>query len=393
LQNNILSFFKNKGTFYLIGLIFITTCISCQKEIVPQNKNIKIPKVGIENTKMLYDMVKAYNTHNIIKRDDISYSFPEALGEIQTLFSYTYGDYHKFVENSFNLIDTVNFSLSGSNINGAQFCALTNEVLNICAAQRNSLSTNDTIYFFSVTFNILNQTNSSATVEVSTVLGTGSSNVSVNSGQTWPYRGNLGGFCKEKEDCGFNISNEKQAPYKIQLAVNYARPYVNPIIAISQGQEVVVINANTYKGTSYYAILNKNIPENENNRWMQLMNASNPIDSAAGDCMADFNCWRWKGPSDIYQDNSDSCYLSAPRKCIINSEAEHYYNRFLYSVLDCFQYYDCNYLINYTQEPFGGGVCIGNFCRYWWNNSIIIGKMIIVPTKPGDKKTFPSIIQ
>ncbi len=36
LQNNILSFFKNKGTFYLIGLIFITTCISCQKEIVHQ---------------------------------------------------------------------------------------------------------------------------------------------------------------------------------------------------------------------------------------------------------------------------------------------------------------------------------------------------------------------
>ncbi|MCA0333797.1 MAG: hypothetical protein LCH44_07580 [Bacteroidetes bacterium] len=46
-----------------------------------------IPANGISNTKMLFDMVKAYNNHNISNRDEISYTFPEALGGIIALHS------------------------------------------------------------------------------------------------------------------------------------------------------------------------------------------------------------------------------------------------------------------------------------------------------------------
>ena len=76
---------------------------------------------------MLFDMVKAYNNHNISNRDEISYTFPEALGEIQNLFSYAYGDYQTVCINSYKFVDTVNFSLTGTNLDNSQFCDLTTQ--------------------------------------------------------------------------------------------------------------------------------------------------------------------------------------------------------------------------------------------------------------------------
>jgi hypothetical protein len=86
-QNLISCTKRFRNVFYLFGFLVIPIFFGCQKEVIDKKESTIIPATGISNTKMLFDMVKAYNNHNISNRDEISYTFPEALGEIIALHS------------------------------------------------------------------------------------------------------------------------------------------------------------------------------------------------------------------------------------------------------------------------------------------------------------------
>lgn len=372
-------------------LLLIPMLNSCSKDKDIEQQKQDLPK-ELANTKKLYDIVKSYNNNELNLRDAISFTPQQAIDELEVLYSYAYGDYHVVSLTSYNYVDTVNITLQSNPVDGSAFTKLTNDVLAVCASQISRITASGTKCFYALELNILSQTGNSISLSVGGIYGT-NAGPTQPTGPTWPYKGNLGGYHRDDKDCqGVNAPGQIQAPAKIMQAVNAARPYINPIIDISQGQQVVITGQIQLFGNTKQIV--PGTPPSYNNRWHTLMNSVNPLDVTANDCVADNNCFKLRG----YWTNINAwdCNNSAPSKCIENSEAENYYNRFLYSTLDCMPYYNKNYFVMYNRGDYWDGyeVCVNaENCYYWWENNIVLANRNIVPTKPEDKKEIPAEIR
>lgn len=391
---------RKKSLYNLIYLsllcMILPALTGCTKQTDDTHRyDTTLPPADTRHTKMLYDLVRSYNSGAPALRDDISYTLPEALAELEVLYSYAYGDYEQICTHTYDMVDTVTLGIASDPIDGQAFTTLTNDILEICAGQVDRLNSPDEVYFYGINFDILSYSGHNASLRVHTTYGNTPVSVSVTPGTGWPYRGDLGGYWRDDKLCSHSTSNGvNQAPGRIAAAVNAARPYINPVIGISQGQQVVVINEIVLPGSA--SDFTPSHPSHYNNRWNTLMNGANPDDTTPNDCTQDLNCWKWRGTSGAYDDVSFDCNNSASNKCIPDTEAEHYYNRFMHSVLDCFSYYGRNYLTTYVRGVFfdGMNVCYSNeLCYYWWENEIKIGTLMLMPTKPDDKVKIPEIIR
>jgi len=376
-----------------ILLLLLPLLNSCSKDKDIEQKQ-DLPK-ELANTKKLYDIVKSNNKNELNLRDDISFTAQQSIDELEILYSYAYGDYHVVSLNTYNYTDTVTLTLQSNPVDGSAFTKLTNDVLAVCASQVGRITETGTKYFYALELNILSQTGNNISLSIGGLYGT-NAGPTQPTGPSWPYKGNLGGYHRDDKDCqGNNAPGQYQAPAKIMQAVNAARPYINPIIGISQGQQIVITGQIQLLGNTR-EVWPGTTPDFVG-RWHTLMNSVNPLDITPNDCTTDNNCFKLAGHNNLV--NAYNCINSAPSKCIQNGEAENYYNRFLYSTLDCMSFYNKNYFVGYNRADHWNGysVCIsapdGQTCYYWWENNIVIANRNIVPSKQDDKVEIPEVIR
>ena len=107
----------------MIGLFLFS---SCQKSDLITQKNLNYNKEweSVKDVKMYYDIVKAANHNQIGTRDGISLSLSQALEQIETLYSYTYGTYSIATDSSYSFTDTVEMNFSALPITTNDFAQL-----------------------------------------------------------------------------------------------------------------------------------------------------------------------------------------------------------------------------------------------------------------------------
>lgn len=386
--------------------------ISCQKENLTEKANT-ITDQEIEmakNVKKYYDIVKAANDNQIIERDGISLSLNDALKQIETLFSYAYGDYTIPNDSTYTYIDTIVMSFTSTPVMTDDFVSLTNQTFDICKTQFDRISYSGPKYFYAVNIRKLSNTSTTVTVSVRSVFGAkyNPSNDFTPIGE-WPvtvFDSKLPGlYCDDRHTCDNPNSNPnysgKQAPSHIAEQVNRYKSYLNydPVLAISAGQpnpyiNMVFVNKLELVGSSERwnedDVYTEKYYTNSPNYWDTLLHLRNPDDMTLNDCITEFNGFKISLPN-TPDNNSYDCDNNTWSRCLGPDDCNHYYNRLMHCILAAKSRYGRDYFLSIDRNHINN-VCIGSICSYWMSFTIIIGDMVAVPTKEGDKLAFPQSI-
>lgn len=385
--------------------------LSCQKENLAGKKIPANPKEEsmVKNVKKYYDIIKAANNHQIIERDGISLTIDEALSQVETLFSYAYGDYSITNDSTYTFIDTAVINFGSTPIQTADFVSITNQTLEICKAQFNQINYSGSKYFYSVSMRKLSSTATSATVTVKSVFGSKYTPVNdLTPIGEWPTTVFDNKFDKTyyhdfhtcENPTGVNY-NSQQAPAYLVKMINKYKSYLNydPFYAISQGQpnpyeNMVLGGVIDYFGSSQrkrISSVDHEIYSEDGNHWDWLLHQRNPNDPILNDCIDEYNCF--KIAVGLNNENSFDCINNTRSKCLSVAEMNHYFNRLMSCVLETMNHYHKNYFVGISTNPYvPSGVCVDSECSYWMNFSILIGDMYFVETKTEDKIVFPNKI-
>lgn len=275
--------------------------------------------------------------------------------------------------------------------------------MDICQTQFNRINYAGAKYFYSVSFNKLNSSSTSATVSVRTVFG---SKYKYNNDLTpigqWPFTGLFptnATYYKDESTCDNpygHYDGLNQAPEYLEYNINKYKSYLNydPFYAISAGlpnpyDNMVLAGVTSYEGTSR-RIRNSaglDIEYYNGNQWDYLLHQRNPNDTILNDCINEYNCF--KISTGLNNEDSWNCINNTHSKCLNVSELNHYYNRMMNCILETMNYYNKTHFVA-IQNNGSQGVCVdGVNCSYWMRFTIKIGNMYSIPTKQDDKLTFP----
>jgi len=386
--------------------------VSCQKENLTEKTNPNTQDLAfVKNVKKYYDLVKAANDNQIIERDGISLTLDEALLQIETLFSYAYGDFTIASDSTYSYLDTVVINFTSTPITTDDFVSLTNQVLDICKDQFDRITYTGPKYFYSVKMRKLSSTSTSATVSVRTVFGSKYNPINdftpIGEWPTTVFDNKFTAtYYNDRHTCsdpGGVYNSGVQAPKSIASMMNRYKSYLNydPFYAISNGQpnpyvNMVLAGVQVYDGSSrrvrYPETGDEEGYTTDNNYWDWLLHQRNPDDVTLNDCIDEYNCF--KIATGLNNEESNDCINNTRSKCLNVPEMNHYYNRLMSCVLETMNHYKKHHFIAISTNPFlPNSLCIdGIACSYWMSFSISLGNMYTVETKQEDKLTFPESI-
>lgn len=328
------------GILYLLMLLPVLMLISCNKdEVKPINEGGGYEEVVSQrkvDPKAFTAFLKDWKSGALESRDPVTYSLPDAINEIETYFSYNYGNYDVQTSAKYSFSDTITVSYSSLPMTESEVGTFTEQVRTTGESQMDEMPGDSSDkFFYWISLNVITQSSSSAQIAVSSYFGkdevTWSNPPSLPTPVTfsipYPLDADNYGSCTDP-----NNTTIKGAPRQLSDDINELLPSQQP-------------NPRAWYEKVYFTDQLKlwatSTTPNFANYLDDLFKADNAADADPHDGVDDWIVYRREGPN--FNDPDKSC----PYTCIDNTRYN-YYGQDMWSILNQTKtHYGRNYILGF----------------------------------------------
>jgi len=355
-------------------IVFLPLLIftSCQKTDLPTTETQHATAIGQVDPVQFTEMLQRQLSGVLSTRGATTYTMPDAINNIETFFSYHYGDYDVQTSDKYDYTDTITVSFASLPMSETEVAAFTEQVRLKGADQMTRITGAAQKYFYLISLRPVTTSTSSAQIEVHSYFGKNSvSWVDPNPNPNPTFSTPIDLDSDNRGSCADPNNNAiNGAPVQLGYDIKAVLPAVYPS-GIAWYQKLYFTNQMTYFATS--------APNVDWNNYLDVQfKITNPNDVIPYDGVEDYLVYKRAG------NHPNDPHYSCPYTCITNERYAYYGHNIYKALLDTRDYYGRNFINTFSM------ICqIEDFTEdRYWRGYVIFSKYYFSDTR--SKVPFPT---